>query len=301
MYASSASSIGSQRSCSATADEQREHARGVTRSPTTRRASGTPDHRDLLERLEGQPGADDERVAGALRRHSRNGPGRVGIGALDQAERERRPPARSDPVVALRLGPDGDRRPAGRDAGHARTSAKPASTSTTSMSPKRQRIAVDRCVGQVDRGGVEHAEVGVRRRPSSAARRRAASTISGATSVESRRPAGPSRSAARKPVSPGPAASSRIVSPAAGRAAPPCAPRASASRPRTARGVSPSRPRRRARPRDPSVGASLTRRRPRTAGSRPCRTRRASPPARASSGRSSSGRRRSTRAHAAWR
>ena len=52
--------------------------------------------------------------------------------------------------------------------------------------------------------------------PSSAARRRAASTISGATSVESSSPFGPSRSAAMKPVSPGPAASSSTVSPGAG-------------------------------------------------------------------------------------
>ena len=52
--------------------------------------------------------------------------------------------------------------------------------------------------------------------PSSVARRLAASTISGAKSVETSRPPGASERAASRPVSPGPAASSRIVSPGRG-------------------------------------------------------------------------------------
>ena len=125
--------------------------------------------------------------------------------------------------------------------------------------------AVHRCVGEVDRGGIEHAEVDVRRararlhgaappRPSPARRRwrAGARPARGAPRRGSRCPRAlrQARGSSRR---------------AAGRAARPCAPRASAWRPRTG---PPSLPAAcdAAPGLDDPRDAALTRRRPRTAG-----------------------------------
>ena len=98
--------------------------------------------------------------AGALRRQPER-PGRVGIGALHQPERERSPASGGHPVVALRLGPDGDRRPAaGRRTRGDLARSRPRGRRRASARSGRGRRRPTR--RQVDRGGVEHAELGVR-------------------------------------------------------------------------------------------------------------------------------------------
>ena len=94
-------------------------------------------------------------------------------------------------------------------------SANACAGSGTSMTPKRQRTPSTDSSGRsiADASSTRNSTFSM---PSAAARRRAASSISGAASVESRSPSGSRRGAATKPVSPSPAASSSTVSPDAG-------------------------------------------------------------------------------------
>ena len=195
------------------ADSLRRHV--AHRLPPLVERAGAPVDGHVLERLERQPGTDDERLEPSGIGTAGTGRARRDRGAPSARARAQTAPAGGHPVVARRLGPHGDRRrPAGSQ-----------DTPHLGERPARRRRRASGRSGRARRPPMRRGGRSRRRRargsrhsstPSSAARRRAASTISGATSVESRRPDGPSRSAARKPVSPGPAASSRIVSPGRG-------------------------------------------------------------------------------------
>ena len=87
-----------------------------------------------------------------------------------------------------------------------------------SMKPNRQRTpSTESSSSEISSASITRCSTFSR--PSSAARRRATSTISDEKSLEIRRPCSPRSGAAAKPVSPGPAASSSTVSPGCGSSA----------------------------------------------------------------------------------
>ncbi len=248
------------------------------------------------ERLERQPGGGDERLEqGGIGQPERAG--RVGIGRLHQPELDRRPARGGHPLVARRLGPDCDRCGAAGSQDTSHLGEAPAGV-VDEHEAEAAEHAVHRVVGQVDRSRVQHAELGVRHAQlrGSAARDRdhlLRGVRGQQPSVRAEQP-GREKTGVAGPCS-------QLEDRLAGLRVEQLD-HALRERPRGVpeqrRAAAPSRRRRVRQAPTPSAEA-LTPRLPRTAGSHPCRTQRASPLAPPSSGRWSSGRRRSTRALAA--
>ena len=185
-------------------------ARGASRAcatdpgrfATTRRARPRATSRPTLSSVSTRSPASVTSRRSSSGSASRNGPGALGSGRSDSpSSRAERPAAVIQSLASEDAQTASTTRPPGRRTRTISESARDGSG--TSITPKRQ------ITPSTDASGRSIDEASSTRNstfstPSSAARRRAAATISGATSVESSSPSGPSRSAAMKPVSPGP-------------------------------------------------------------------------------------------------
>ena len=123
-------------------------------SPTTRPASRRPRSRrpPRRARSRGRPRATTTRSRSGSA--SRNGPGRVRVGRLGEAELERGSPGGRDPRVELRARPDGEHDASAGPQSRARSPRRRRSMSGTSMSPKRQRTPSTESSAKRQRGGV---------------------------------------------------------------------------------------------------------------------------------------------------